>query len=189
MNPTLLLRLYWEFFKTGLLAVGGGPATLPFLANMADRTGWFTTSQLADMIAVSESTPGPLGINVATYVGYTTSGIIGGIVSTLGLITPSLIVVLMIAGTLQKYNKSKFIKTIFYFLKPVSLALITSSLFSLCLLAFFKNNTLKTFSNINPSSVILAIVLIACSRYIPKVNQLHPIAYIALSAIMGILIF
>ena len=70
----LYLQLFWEFFKTGLFAVGGGLATLPFLQDMADRTGWFTHAQLADMLAVSESTPGPIGVNMATYVGFTTGG-------------------------------------------------------------------------------------------------------------------
>ena len=70
----LYLQLFWEFFKTGLFAIGGGMATLPFLYDMADKTGWFTRAQLADMIAVSESTPGPIGVNMATYVGYLTKG-------------------------------------------------------------------------------------------------------------------
>ena len=74
----LYLQLFWEFFKTGLFAVGGGLATLPFLQDMAERTGWFTHAQLADMLAVSESTPGPIGVNMATYVGFTTGGI-GGV--------------------------------------------------------------------------------------------------------------
>ena len=68
----ILLRLFWEFFKTGLFAVGGGMATPPFLYSMSDATGWFSHQQLADMIAVSESTPGPIGVNMATYVGFTT---------------------------------------------------------------------------------------------------------------------
>ena len=94
----LLLSLYWEFFKTGLFAVGGGLATLPFLQNMAVSTGWFTTAQLADMIAVSESTPGPLGINTATYVGFTTAGVPGAVVATLGLVSPSIIISLVVAA-------------------------------------------------------------------------------------------
>ena len=74
----ILLRLFFEFFKIGLFSVGGGMATLPFLYDMADKTGWFDYAQIADMLAVSESTPGPIGINMATYVGYTTAGIPGG---------------------------------------------------------------------------------------------------------------
>ena len=93
----IYLRLFLEFFKAGLFAVGGGLATLPFLSNMATSTGWFTHSQLADMVAVSESTPGPLGVNMATYVGYTVKGVPGAVIATLGLITPSVIIILIIA--------------------------------------------------------------------------------------------
>ena len=93
----IYLRLFYEFFKAGLFAVGGGMATLPFLYDISDSTGWFTHSQLADMIAVSESTPGPIGVNMATYVGYTTGGIPGAVIATLGIITPSIIIILIIA--------------------------------------------------------------------------------------------
>ena len=81
----IYLYLFWEFFKTGLFAIGGGLATLPFLNDMADRTGWFTRADLANMLAVSESTPGPIGVNMATYVGFTTGGVLGSLVATLGL--------------------------------------------------------------------------------------------------------
>ena len=101
----LYLRLFIEFFKTGLFAVGGGMATIPFLYRMADATGWFTANDVANMIAVGESTPGPIGVNMATYVGFvtgmnqhgTTGAVMGGITATLGLITPSVIIILIIA--------------------------------------------------------------------------------------------
>lgn len=102
----ILCKLFWEFCKTGLFAIGGGMATVPFLREIADKTGWFTAGQLADMIAVSESTPGPLGVNMATYVGYTVGssqlgspwmGIVGAVVATLGLIFPSIVIVLCIS--------------------------------------------------------------------------------------------
>ena len=105
----IYLQLFYEFFKTGLFAVGGGLATLPFLYDMADRTGWFTRTQLADMLAVSESTPGPIGVNMATYVGYVTRGIPGAIVSTLGLVTPSVIVILVIAAFLKAFRHNRYV--------------------------------------------------------------------------------
>ena len=101
----LYLQLFWEFFKTGLFAVGGGLATLPFLQDMADRTGWFTRAQLADMLAVSESTPGPIGVNMATYVGFSTGGVGGALIATLGLITPSVIVILIVAAFLKAFRR------------------------------------------------------------------------------------
>ena len=85
----IFLQLFYEFFKTGLFAVGGGLATLPFLEDISQRTGWFTSAQLADMLAISESTPGPIGVNMATYVGFETAGILGSLCATVGLVMPS----------------------------------------------------------------------------------------------------
>ena len=106
----IYLMLFYEFFKTGLFAVGGGMATLPFLDAMALKTGWFTQAQLIDMIAISESTPGPIGVNMATYVGFTTAGPLGSIIATLGLIAPSIIVILIIAKFLSKFKDSPIVK-------------------------------------------------------------------------------
>ena len=94
----ILLLLYLEFFKVGLFAVGGGLATLPFLYDLADKYAWLTNSMIGDMIAISESTPGPMGVNMATYVGFQNSGIIGCFISTLGLITPSIIVIIIVSN-------------------------------------------------------------------------------------------
>ena len=106
----IFLRLFWEFFKTGLFAVGGGMATLPFLYDMADRTGWFTAANLADMIAVSESTPGPIGVNMATYIGYEFHGTFGGIVATLGEILPSYICIVLIAKFFARFQEKPIVK-------------------------------------------------------------------------------
>ena len=100
----MLLRLFWEFFKIGLFAVGGGMATIPFLYDLSDRTGWFTYTQLADMIAISESTPGPIGVNMATYVGYEMSGVLGSISTTLGFVAPSIIIIVIVSIFLQKFR-------------------------------------------------------------------------------------
>ena len=122
----LYLQLFWEFFKTGLFAVGGGMATIPFLYNMADATGWFTRNDVANMIAVGESTPGPIGVNMATYVGYVTGSgegglpfaILGAVVATLGLITPSVIVILIIASFLKAFRNNRYVDSAFYGLRP-----------------------------------------------------------------------
>lgn len=113
------LLLFYEFFKTGLFAVGGGLATLPFLYDMAARhPEWFTTSQLADMVAVSESTPGPLGVNMATYVGFITGGLPGALVATIGLVAPSIIIILIVAAFLKRFRDSKLVNAVFYGLRP-----------------------------------------------------------------------
>ena len=131
----LYLRLFWEFFKTGLFAVGGGMATIPFLYNMADATGWFTRNDIANMIAVGESTPGPIGVNMATYVGYVTGGNIGGlpfailgaVVATVGLVTPSIIVILIIASFLKSFRENRLVENAFYGLRPASTGLIAAA--------------------------------------------------------------
>lgn len=123
----ILLRLFYEFFKTGLFSVGGGMATIPFLQHMGETTGWFTNQDLTTMIAVSESTPGPLGVNMATYVGYQTAGVPGALVATLGVITPGAILILIIAGFLQKFRSNRSVEAVFAGLRPASTALIAGS--------------------------------------------------------------
>ena len=113
-------KLFWEFFKAGLFAIGGGMATVPFLQEMGDATGWFTSAELADMIAISESTPGPIGVNMATYVGNVTAGIPGGIIATLGLVTPSVIIILIVATVLKKFRDNKYVNSAFYGLRPAT---------------------------------------------------------------------
>ena len=124
----IYLRLFYEFFKAGLFAVGGGMATLPFLYDISDSTGWFTHSQLADMVAVSESTPGPIGVNMATYVGFTTAGIPGAIIATLGLVTPSIIIILLIAMVFTDIQDNPTVEKVFKGMRPAVVALIAAPL-------------------------------------------------------------
>ena len=121
------LLLFWEFLKIGLFSVGGGMATLPFLYDLSDSTGWFTHAQLADMLAVSESTPGPVGINMATYVGYTVGGFGGALLATLGVILPGTVIVLIIASMLDKFRGNKYVDAAFYGLRPASTGLIAAA--------------------------------------------------------------
>ena len=171
----IYLRLFFEFCKVGLFSVGGGLATIPFLTDMGARTGWFTPSQLADMIAISESTPGPLGVNMATYAGFTTAGIPGGIVATLGLVFPSIIIILIIAGFLQKFRDSATVDAVFYGLRAASVALITCALLQVARIALLDHampdGTVQTFYW--PAIILCAAVFI-CSRYTP-LKKLHPI--------------
>lgn len=184
----ILLRLFWEFFKTGLFAVGGGLATLPFLSRMAATTGWFTQSQLADMVAVSESTPGPLGVNMATYVGYITMGIPGAIIATLGLITPSVIIIILIAIFLRNFKDNRFVKSVFYCLRPASTGLIAAAGMSVVVITFTHSKALSSgfLSVLNWKAVVLAAALLVFTRVIKKTKKLHPIIFIIASAIIGI---
>lgn len=177
----IYIRLFWEFFKTGLFSVGGGMATLPFLYAMSAKTGWFTTAQLADMVAVSESTPGPIGVNMATYVGFTTAGIPGSLAATIGLVTPSVIVILLIARVLQQFRQNKYVDAAFYGLRPCSVGLIAAAGLLVAKMAFFGSGAL------NWKGIVLAAVLIVLTRFVPKVKKFHPAVFIAFSALTGII--
>ncbi len=185
----IYLRLFYEFFKTGLFAVGGGMATLPFLSAMADKTGWFTQGMLADMIAVSESTPGPIGVNMATYVGFTTAGIPGAVAATLGLITPSIIIILIIAKFLKSFRDNKYVDAAFYGLRPCSVALIAAAGMSVVKLTLLNEAGFQLTGNgldyFRWECILLAAVLLVCTRWVPKVKDLHPIWFILGSAVVG----
>lgn len=187
----LYLRLFWEFFKTGLFAVGGGMATLPFLYSMSDATGWFTHAQLADMIAVSESTPGPIGVNMATYVGFSTAGIPGAVVATLGLITPSVIIILIIARVLAAFRQNKVVDAAFYGLRPCSVGLIAAAGLLVVKIALFDfdlyQQTGVLMNVFNWKAIILAAVLIVLTRYVKPLKKLHPVFFILGSAAVGAL--
>lgn len=183
-------KLFWEFFKAGLFAIGGGMATVPFLKEMGKATGWFTSAELADMIAVSESTPGPIGVNMATYVGNVTAGIPGGIIATLGLVTPSVIIILIIASILKKFRGNRYVNSAFYGLRPASVALISAAGFAIILIAFFGAEDIydlfRNFSGTDFRYVILAAVLIVLTDFVKPTKKLHPILFILFSAAAGI---
>lgn len=187
---SLYLRLFWEFFKTGLFAVGGGMATLPFMYDISDKTGWFTHSMLADMVAVSESTPGPIGVNMATYVGFVTGGIPGSVVATVGLVTPSVIVILLIARVLKAFRQNQYVDAGFYGLRPCSIGLIAAAGVLVIKLALFNTelyaSTGALLDLFNVKALILAAVLLAATRCIKKLKGLHPIVFILASAVIGI---
>ena len=187
---SLYLRLFWEFFKTGLFAVGGGLATLPFMYDISDKTGWFTHSMLADMVAVSESTPGPIGVNMATYVGFVTGGVPGAVIATVGLVTPSVIVILLIARVLKVFRENQYVDAGFYGLRPCSIGLIAAAGVLVVKLALFNTELYASTGAIadlfNVKALILAAVLLAATRYIKKLKGLHPIVFILASAVIGI---
>lgn len=195
----ILCRLFWEFCKTGLFAIGGGMATVPFLREIADKTGWFTAGQLADMIAVSESTPGPLGVNMATYVGYTVGlsqlgspwmGIVGAVVATLGLIFPSIVIVLCISFFLKRFRTSTLVDAALYGLRPASVALISAAGVEIVLFAILRVDSIYQIgaAQLSWKSVALAAGVYAGTNLIPKLKKLHPIWFILLSAIVGIIL-
>ena len=186
----ILLRLFWEFFKTGLFAVGGGMATLPFLYNISARTGWFTTAQLADMIAVSESTPGPIGVNMATYVGFTTAGIPGAVIATLGLVTPEILIILIIARVLAAFRQNKYVDAAFYGLRPCSVGLIAAAGVLVVQVALLNLDAYQASGNLLDAfqwkALGLAAVLLVFTRWVKPTKKLHHIVFILCSAVIGV---
>ena len=190
----IYLQLFFEFFKAGLFAIGGGLATIPFLTDIGQRTGWFTSGELANMIAISESTPGPMGVNMATYVGFHTGGIAGGVIATLGLVCPSILVILVIAGFLKKFRESRGVDAVFYGIRPASTALIAAALAEVCSIALMVHTTAgpeMAPGRVVPRTelfywpaIILAAVVFLCLQVKP-LKKLHPIVFIAASAVIG----
>lgn len=184
----IYLTLIFEFFKIGLFAIGGGLATIPFLSELIDRYHWFTTSMLTDMIAVSESTPGAIGINMATFAGFHTAGVLGGILATLGLIAPSILIICIVAKLLKQFKDSPVIASLFYGLRPAVTALIASAGLSIFVTALFhaealqdKHLDIAAFFNL-PCIVLFILLYVLSNRY----KKLHPIVWIASAAVIGI---
>lgn len=177
--------LFIEFFKTGLFAVGGGLATIPFLTDMELRyPDWFSNVTVADIVAVAESTPGPIGVNAATYAGYSAAGILGALVATLSLILPSLIVITIISGFLEKYRSSKIVNDAFLGVRPVVAGLIAAAGWTMMKLSVFPGSG-SLLSRFDWRCGLLFAALFAALR-VKKLSKIHPIFYIAVGAVFGL---
>ena len=178
-----LLDLFFSFFKIGLFAVGGGPATIPYLMDLTETKDWYTMKELTDMIAISESTPGPLGINMATYAGFSTAGIVGGIIATLGLVTPSVIIIIIIASFLNNFSENRYVKAAFFGIRPAVTALIATAVYNLCKASLF----VETDAGFVPAvkTMILAIVVFFAMQN-KKLKKLHPACWLLAAAVIGV---
>lgn len=194
----ILLQLFWEFFKTGLFAIGGGLATVPFLQDISAKTGWYTAGQLADMIAVSESTPGPMGVNMATYVGFTVGsqelggpvmGVVAALIATLGLVAPSVIVIMIVAYFLKRFRSSKLVDGALYGLRPASVALISAAGVDIVLIAVLRVDSIYQIAQaaLSWKALVLA-ALVYVGTHVKKLKSLHPIWFIAASAVIGVVL-
>ena len=186
----IYLKLFLEFFKIGLFSVGGGLATLPFLYDLGSKTGWFTAEDVANMLAVSESTPGPIGVNMATYVGYNCGGIPGGVAATLGLVAPSILVILLIAAVLEKYRKNRYVNGAFYGLRPASTGLIAAAGWPVAVLVLGNTalfaSTGRILDLFRWGNILIFLGLWCLTNVVKKTKKLHPICFIILSAVLGI---
>lgn len=186
----IYFKLFFEFAKIGLFNFGGGMASIPFLRDLSVRTGWYTLEQLTDFIAISESTPGPMAVNVATYAGFSTAGILGGVIATFGLIFPAFFVMTLIAKFLDKFKGNKYVDWAFYGLRPCVLALIASSLLSLMQVTMLNLDVtlFNLYEIINIRALGIFILIFALLNYKP-LKKVHPVAFLALSAIIGIIVY
>lgn len=163
--------LFWEFFKIGLFAVGGGMVTIPFLFDLTRKFDWFTAEELTNMIAVSQSTPGPVGVNMATYAGFQAAGVWGGIIATFGLALPSMVIVIWISKLLKRCAQNPLVCEIMAAIRPAVVALI--------LLA---GAELIKLSVTNYVSGVFAAVFFAMVYFYKR----SPIFYIILAAVLGV---
>ena len=178
----IYLQLFWEFFKTGLFAVGGGLATIPFLYDMAARYDWFTAEELANMLAVSESTPGPIGVNMATFAGMNAAGVPGGVIATLALVLPSFLIMLLIAGAMERFRDNRTVQSVMKVLRPVSVGLIAAATLTVLRVAYIQEGT-DLLAMIKWPALALGAVILAVNL---KWKKLHPVVLIAIGAAGGI---
>ncbi len=167
------LLLFAEFFKIGLFAIGGGLVTVPFLFDLTDRYDWFSKAELTNMIAVSESTPGPIGVNMATFAGFNATGIWGGIIATFGLVLPSVIIMIMVAKMMRKYSCNLRVHNVLNGIRPAVLALI-----------LFAGLQVAKISITGSLEILVFAGLLAMMRLWKQ----SPIIYLCLAAIIGIVL-
>lgn len=179
-------QLFYEFFQIGLFAIGGGMATIPFLEHLSETTGWYSAAFISDMIAISESTPGPIGINMATYVGYNVGGLPGGIIATLGEIIPSIIIVVLVSKSLEKFSGNHFVEDAFFGLRPAVTALIMVAGLTVMQSSFLHLESLNQLAHlatyVDWGKLVFFVLVFYCIKKFHK----HPVFYIAVSAVIGI---
>ena len=184
----IYLTLFIEFFKVGLFSFGGGFGMIPLIQDAVIRHNWMSEDAFYNFIGVCESTPGPIAVNMATYVGFKTAGFAGGAIATLGLIAPSIIIILIIARMLRRFQSSAIVSQIFSGLRPASAALIMAAGLSVAQIALFQVNTWKVTGNLADLFKVKMMILTAFIWFCYRKWQLHPIIYIAFSAAVGILL-
>lgn len=185
----IFLQLFWEFFKIGLFAVGGGLAMLPFMSDLAVNTGWFSPADLGNIQAMGEITPGPVGVDFAVYVGFKMAGVPGVIAAVLGLVTPSLIIVLAVASFIKAYYSNRHVQAAFYGVRPVSTALIAAAalfLFQEALINWARYSATHQIMDLLKWKAVALAILIAVVSNIKFFKKLHPAVFLLVGAVAGI---
>lgn len=178
----IYLQLFWEFFKISAVSFGG-VASIPFLFDLSREFGWFTVAELSDMIAIGESTPGPIAINMATFAGFKTAGVLGSVIATIGLMTPPTIISLIICKALASWEENKYLQAAFTGLRPATAGLLAAAGLSLILLALFGVDTFGPDMVLNVKSLIFFIILLPLVFRFPK----RPLVFILIGAAAGII--
>ncbi len=182
-----ILQLLIEFFKTGLFSVGGGLATLPFLSRMGEKYGWFTRQDLANMLAVSESTPGPIGVNMATYVGNTVSGVLGGIATTFALILPSYLVILLVFRVMNRFQNNRYVQGVMQTLRPASVGMVGAAVLNVLISVLLRKDAITALAwsqmVVVPNLILFAFLF----AFYLKFQKLHPIVLLTMGVAAGIL--
>jgi chromate transporter len=179
-----LLLLFAEFFKVGLFSVGGGLATLPFLYQLADNYGWFTHETIANMVAVAESTPGAIGVNMATYAGFQYAGVPGSVTATLGLIMPSIIVIIIVTRILSAFKESSLAVSVFSGLRPAAAGLVAAAGFGVMKLSLYNGEAPVWYGLLRwrEGAVFAALF------FFIHVFRKHPVVYIAAAGLAGVVL-
>lgn len=183
----IYLKLYLEFFKIGLFSIGGGLATLPFLQQIIHKYGWISSVELLDMIAISESTPGPIGINMSTFVGNKTGGIIGGIIATMGIVTPSIIIIIIIAYYFAQFSEEHIVKSSFYGIRPAVAGIIGAAGFEIAKISILNISRYVESHKILQIIDIKGIILFSIMFFLINRYKKHPIIYIIAAAFIGVI--
>lgn len=178
---SLLFNIFFTFFKVGLFTIGGGYAMLPLIQSEVLAHGWLTEEEILNFVAVSESTPGPFAINIATYVGTVTAGPLGAALATLGVITPSVVIILIIAKLYDRFKRSLAVRGVMAGLKPAAVGLIAAALLSL-LFTVFPLSLITTPAN----PVLWLSLAILGGALVAAFKKVHPIIIIAAAAVIGI---
>lgn len=172
--------LFWEFFKMGLFSFGGGMATIPFLYQIAEKYAWFSKDIIMDMIAIAESTPGPIGVNMATYAGYKAAGLTGAVVATFSLVIPSLILVVLVAKVLEKFKENKYLKSVIEGLQPAVIGLIIAVFLDILKEGLFTENVISIHNlDFRFISVFLFFLLLLTKK------DVNMIIYFILAGVVG----
>ena len=184
----IYVQLFIEFFKIGLFVIGGGMAVLPFLYELGGKYNWYSQADVANMLAISESTPGPIGVNMSTYVGFNTAGLPGSVLSTLALVIPGIAIASIVYEFIEKFRASPLVESSFYGIRPAVTALIAAAFFEVlktCVVTLHAYSLTESIADLLNLKAAAVFVVLA---FLVHKLKLHPVLYISCGAVLGILI-